>query len=234
MQEKKQNISPLKQKISQYVKYLGVSKREFYLKTGISRGTLENHTGITEDTLTKFLKTYPEINTDWLFKDEGSMLVKAKKYNEPTGDFSLVSDTKVEYQSIPLYDIDAYAGLVPLFKNGTKEPLDHISIPGIPKCDGAIHVTGDSMYPILKSGDIVLYKKINNIKDNIFFGEMYLVSIDMDGEEYIAVKYINKSDIPDNVKLVSYNKYHTERDVPLSKIRALAFVKASIRINTMN
>ena len=49
------------------------------------------------------------------------------------------------------------------------------------------------MYPLLKSGDIVLYKQLGNI-DDIFWGDMYLLSIDIDGEEYVTVKYIQKSD----------------------------------------
>ena len=46
------------------------SKREFYSRTGISRGTLESHTGITEDTITKFFATFPE--ADPLFILTGS------------------------------------------------------------------------------------------------------------------------------------------------------------------
>lgn len=60
MQEKKQNISPIKQRILEFAERVTNSKREFYSKTGISRGTLESHTGITEDTITKFFATYPE------------------------------------------------------------------------------------------------------------------------------------------------------------------------------
>lgn len=223
------------ERLLQLIDYKRITKRRFYNDTGLSNGFLDKVKDIGVSKLELILSAYPDINPMWLITGEGSMLKDKRIYNDvPHRDFSLVSDSKVEYQSIPLYDIDAYAGLVPLFKNGSKIPIDHITIPGIPKCDGAVHVTGDSMYPLLKSGDIVLYKKINNIQDNIFFGEMYLVSIDMDGEEYIAVKYINKSEIKDHIKLVSYNQYHADRDIPLSKIRALAFVKASIRINSMN
>lgn len=56
MQEKTQNISPIKQRILQFIANLGISKREFYSLTGISRGTLESKTGITEDTLTKHFR----------------------------------------------------------------------------------------------------------------------------------------------------------------------------------
>lgn len=53
---------------------LGISKREFYLKIGVSRGTLESKTGITEDVLTKFIATFPDISLDWLIMGVGDML----------------------------------------------------------------------------------------------------------------------------------------------------------------
>lgn len=83
--------------------------------------------------------------------------------------FRLKTDSSLESQQIPLYDIEAVAGLVLLFQDSkAQEPIDHISIPHLPKCDGAVYVTGDSMYPLLKSGDIVLYKEINDIRNEIF------------------------------------------------------------------
>lgn len=74
MQEKKQNISPVKQRILLFAESLGISKRDFYLKIGVSRGTLESKTGITEDILAKFIATYPDISIVWLLTGEGSML----------------------------------------------------------------------------------------------------------------------------------------------------------------
>ena len=102
----------------------------------------------------------------------------------------------------------------------------------LPRCDGAIYVVGDSMYPLLKSGDIVLYKQIGDVND-IFWGDMYLLSIDIDGEEYVTVKYIQKSEKPGCVKLVSQNPHHADKDIEIGRIRALAFVKASIRMNSI-
>jgi phage repressor protein C with HTH and peptisase S24 domain len=235
VQEKIQNISPIKQRILQFVENLHISKREFCDKTGISRGTLESHTGITEETITKFFATYPTIDPTWLFTGKGNQESKNNREEyHVDNDFNLSTDSIREIQQVPLYDMEAVAGLVPLFNEATKQiPIDYIRIPNLPKCDGAIYITGDSMYPLLKSGDIVLYKQISDIKDGIFWGEMYLISIDMSGEEFVTVKYIQKSDIPDHVRLVSYNQHHSDKDVLTSSIRALAFVKASIRINSM-
>ena len=154
--------------------------------------------------------------------------------NESMSTFPLATDRNMVTQHIPLFDLEASAGLVPLFTDtASQKPVDFITIPNLPKCDGAIHVTGDSMYPLLKSGDIVLYKKINDILNNIFWGEMYLVSVDLEGEEYITVKYIQKSEKPNHIKLVSHNQHHSDKEVHIAKVRALAFVKASIRINSM-
>lgn len=74
MQEKEQYISPIKQRILLFAGTLGISKRDFYAKIGVSRGTLESKTGITEDVITKFLATYPAVSVNWLMTGEGDML----------------------------------------------------------------------------------------------------------------------------------------------------------------
>ena len=136
-------------------------------------------------------------------------------------------------QSVPLYSIEGTAGLVPLFTDqDSAKPINYIHIPNLPKCDGAIYIVGDSMYPLLKSGDIVLYKQLQDI-DSIFWGDMYLLSLDLDGEEYITVKYIQKSEREGYVKLVSQNPHHADKDIEMSRIRAIALIKASIRMNSI-
>lgn len=74
MDKKEQKISPIKQRILQFADNLGISKREFYTKIGVSRGTLEANTGITEDVLAKFIAIYPEVSVIWLVTGEGEML----------------------------------------------------------------------------------------------------------------------------------------------------------------
>lgn len=72
-------------------------------------------------------------------------------------------------QNIPLYGIEATAGVVSLLRDPkSHKPIDTIRIPNMPNCDGAITVTGDSMYPLIKSGDIVLYKSITDIPQSVF------------------------------------------------------------------
>lgn len=148
--------------------------------------------------------------------------------------FSLRTDRTIGMQSVPLYELDATAGLVALFDGTTRQvPVGHLQIPDLPPCDGALYVRGDSMYPLLKSGDIVLYKEIPYTASNILWGEMYLLSFTLDGENYITIKYIQRADDNRFVRLVSHNPHHSPKEIPADSIRALALVKASVRFNTM-
>ena len=233
MQEKEQKISPIKQRILQFADSLGISKREFYSMIGVSRGTLESPTGITEDVLAKFVATFPQVSILWLMKGEGPIEQEKEQKIIPTHTFSLSTDRKVELQEVPLYDFDASAGLVAIFNSHHVEATDYLRIPNLPPVDGAIYVRGESMSPLLKSGDIVMYKKKELSIDSILWGEIYLLSFVSDGDTYTAVKYIRKSDRPGCVCLASFNSSFAPIDIPMASITALALVKASLTFHTM-
>ncbi len=189
---------------------------------------------LNSDAIANILTSYPKLSPRWLITGEGDVEISDQAL-ETNMKFNLRTDHEFDQQIIPLYDIEGVAGLIPLFDSPNEaETGEYISIPKVPKCDGAIFVTGDSMYPLLKSGDIVAYRKIHDFSSEIFWGEMYLVSVEVAGEEYISVKYIQKSEEgKEYIKLVSENKHHQPKDVHLSKVRAMALVKASVRINSM-
>ena len=237
MQENKQEKSPIKRKILLFLSENGISQYDFYRKTGITRGILGQNNGISEDNMARFLAAYPQVSVEWLLTGRGSML-RDQDIQLATPvvkeQFHLRTDHKVGLQSIPLYELDATAGLVELFSDQARQtPISHIQIPDLPPCDGALYVRGDSMYPLLKSGDIVLYKQVHDMQYGIFWGEMYLVSANVDGDEFVTIKYIHKSERENCVKLVSHNQHHEPKDIPISMIRALALVKASVRYNTI-
>lgn len=158
---------------------------------------------------------------------------KPKNINEPPNVYELKTDNNLKNQLIPLYDITATASVVEIFNDSSKiVPMDHIKIPNLPKCDGAIHITGDSMYPLLKSGDIALYREVQD-KSNIIWGEMYLIYLNNNGDEFFFCKYIHKSEREGYVRLASQNQHHQPVEFPIESIKQLAIVKASIRINSV-
>lgn len=221
-------------RMREYLDYKGITKYKFCNDLGFSNKFLDNSSNMGTDKACKILHHYPEINSEWLLTGNGPMIKEDNTSVMIMNTDRRTVDSIHMNQEIPLYDLEAVAGLRELFNSGEPQRvLDTIKIPNLPKCDGAISVTGDSMYPLLKSGDIVLYKETEF--ENIFFGEMYLLSVKLnEWEEYITVKYVQKSEQgSEYVKLVSQNSHHQPKDIHISKISALALIKASIRINTM-
>ena len=206
----------------QLAQRLGVGKTALsMIETGKSRLSTRNRNILVQEL---------NVNPDWLDTGDGEIFNADPSLS---ASYEHGRDSLLPLQSIPLYSIEATAGLVPLFEQKeAHNPINYIHIPNLPKCDGAVYVAGDSMYPLLKSGDIVLYKQLHNLED-IFWGDMYLLSIDIDGEEYVTIKYIQRSERDGFIRLVSQNPHHADKDVQLSRIRAIALVKASIRMNSM-
>lgn len=233
-------FSNIKERVLYISEYKQINKEIFFEELGVSYGNFKGkakESALSSDVLAKIITKYPDINIEWLLNGSGK-ITKDPSYmvNEPQSIYKLKTDRTINHnQIIPLYNIEATAGIVTLFKDADNyEPIDTISIPNLPKCDGAVYVTGDSMYPLLKSGDIVIYKQVNDIQNNIYYGEMYLLSIRSNGDDYVTVKFIQKSDKGEKyVKLVSQNQHHQPKDILVSKIDALALIKASVRINSM-
>lgn len=233
-------------KLCKWLIYIGYADNDAELasKLGYTKSSfsqiINEKVPLSEKFIDKLCAVNENINKVWILTENGEMLKSElenlMKVNEPTSVYNHKTGSLVDGQKIPLYNIEATAGIVTLFNDTNKiKPVDYIQIPNLPKCDGAVYITGDSMYPLLKSGDIIMYKQIHNILDGIFWGEMYLISIDLDGDEMVTVKYIQKSEKGENwIKLVSQNKHHDDRDVSLNKVKALALIKASIRINSMS
>lgn len=89
-----QKKSPIKQNILYFADSLNISRREFYKKIDVSRGTLESKSGITEEILSKFIATFPEINLQWLILGEGEMYQVNKLNNTP-----LYNKTEIEQKT---------------------------------------------------------------------------------------------------------------------------------------
>ena len=213
-------------------KTIGLTQEQLAQRLGIGKAALsmiETGKAALSSRNRNILVQELNVNPDWLETGKGCMFNAEPDLTA----YMHRTDNSLPLQSVPLYSIEGTAGLVPLFSDQAQlKPVNFIHIPNLPKCDGAIYIVGDSMYPLLKSGDIVLYKQLKDIGD-IFWGDMYLLSIDIDGEEYITVKYIQKSEREGYVKLVSQNPHHADKEVAVDRIRALALVKASIRMNSI-
>lgn len=203
---------------------------------------LANFLGINKSTLSNWYKRNTIdydlvfskcklVDKNWLLTGDGETPI-IKEGNIPAVYESKVTEKKIDNQEIPLYEISAAAGLKVLFQGGNQNIVDSLKLPNLSKVDGAMFVTGDSMYPLLKSGDIIAFKKVNNI-DYLHYGNIYILAYEIDGDDYLVVKFVNKSEKEGHLKLVSYNDHYHSIDIPIANIMAIALVKATVRYNIM-
>ncbi|OCB68576.1 peptidase S24 [Flavobacterium piscis] len=224
------------QRIKHYLDYKGIKVSALEKEVGMSNGSfasqLKNNKTIGLDKLENILSKHSDINIEWLLTGEGNML-KFDVLQEKGSVSYKKTEKDAKNQNIPLYSIQTTSGIIDLFGNNEyQNPVDSISIPKISECDGALYVTGDSMSPLIKSGDIVVYKKVYNHEKNIIWGEMYLVYINNDGNEFFFTRFLKQSEQESFVQLVAQNPDHQTIEFPVSSIKALALVKASIRVNS--
>ena len=181
---------------------------------GVSRSTLSNWIARNSIDFPLLLEKLKEVDYNWLLVGKGQPMHQSKYCHGGivSGEVEMIHNPKtadsMADRSVSLYNINAAANLKTLLANKPQYVVGKIQIPDIPVCDGAVYISGDSMYPILKSGDIVGFKEM-------------------------SVKYVNRSDAEGCIRLVSYNPHHEPMDVPLACIQAMAIVKFSIRKNMM-
>ena len=207
-------------RLGEYIEFKSITYRVFENSIGSSIGRIatavRNNRSINTNLLEKIISVYKDLNSVWLLTGKGEMI--------------LTNDIPIEVQTtpVPLYDGKTLKSLSRLFNNSRISPVDYIWVPNLPICNGAIKITGQFMGTIIKSGDIIFYKKI----EKILWGEMHLVSINIDGEEYITLKYIEEGLDQYSVLLTDQNSDY-QKEIEISKIMALALVPARISINAM-
>lgn len=211
------------------------AERGFSLSNGYLSKQKKRGGDLGESVLLLILENSPDLSPEWLLTGEGEMLrdsqghtMEVKPIHKPTS-----KEPTEELQYIPYYSFEATAGVIELIDTSAEYEVGKIVVPNMPKCDGAVAITGDSMYPLLKSGDIVAFKLIHDI-NNIHYGDMYLISLNEDGDTYITVKWLQRHPTdPSKAILVSHNEHYAPREVELRHIHRIALIKLSIRYNSM-
>lgn len=140
---------------------------------------------------------------------------------------------KLSVRQIPLYDIAATAGFMNIYKDERPSVSEYLTIPNLPPVDGAIYARGDSMSPLIESGDIVIFKNVELNPGNILWGNIYIVSYVIDGDDYTVLKYVRQSGKAGHIRLESFNTRYDPQEIPASCVTAMALVKASITFHTI-
>jgi transcriptional regulator with XRE-family HTH domain len=216
------------ERIKAYCKLKKISIRQFEIQSKLSNGYVSSmRKGLGIEKLENVLNAFPDLSREWLLYGEGDML----KGEVQT--FELKTDQDRAQRRVPVFDLAATAGFIALYNDLSPGAREYITIPNLPPVDGAIYARGDSMSPLIESGDIIIFKKVDLCPDNVLWGHIYIVSYSIEGDDYTVLKYLRQSPRNGYIRLESFNSRYDPQDIPASSITALALVKASITFHTI-
>jgi len=216
-----QNISLFKQRILQFIDNQGIKKSDFYRKTGITRGVLDHTTGLTEDNLTKFIATYPEINVNWLLNGEGEMLTKEPDQQETVSTIPDIHQPKIitvdshNKDNIVLVPQKLKAGYLSGYDNPSFiQKLPTYRMPGINNgVFRMFEIEGHSMFPTLPNKSFVVGQFVENWETGIKDNQIYAI-ISNEVEDGLVKRCLNRIKKYDNLICKSDNR----RNFPVQNI----------------
>jgi len=214
------NNEDTKMRLMQFIKHLGMTTRTFEIKCRMSNGYIRSmRKGLGEDKLNNVLNTFPQLSRNWLLFGEGDMLNNPPQQSE---------DSELSENIRYWEDVSATGGCMEFLENPDEHEVKMISVPRFADCTDAVNIYGDSMYPVYKSGEIILIKPWK--ESFIDYGCCYLI-VTKNGNR--MVKYLRRSEHSDKVLCVSENKQFDPFEIDRSDILRLFLVRGSIKSDTV-
>ncbi len=225
----------------------GVIERIKYIirEMGLTRGEFANRIDVDSSNLSKYLNGKLTINDslinrivinlglskEWLTTGNDLPYAKVKNavstisFDGKIGNSNTVSFSD---KGTPVYDIDVTAGAMPRARMFANENIvGYVNLPSIPPGCRIVGVSGDSMQPVIRSGDLLAVRELTNIQQ-IFWGQIYVVVLD----DYCMVKYVRRHSDPDMVILRSENPNYDDMEIRRTDIRDLMFVQHIVHVDT--
>lgn len=204
------------ERILKIIHYKKINKNRFYQETGLSNGFFDKVKDVGASKLEYILKTYPEINPEWLLLGAGSMLRPGFEHQK-------------EFDKIPFFKKNILSGyriqdllhstyakknayVIPKFKNN--------------EVDFLIEAESNIMAPKYLMGDILACSLIHNVTF-IQWNKPHLIATKGQG---VFVKRIMKGATNDFYMMVSDNPQYHPFEVPKDEILDIALIVGFIRL----
>lgn len=226
----------LKDRILKFISVKGITVQVFEKESGLSNGAVSKMGDNTRrSTIDKISNAFPDINRDWLLTGNGEMLKPDRRDLSPNArlvggvysagqkddgvamvDFVPVSATASFIESLS-GDSDSDFDKYPLIPKGNEgDNIESLKI---------FEVDGDSMFPTISSGSLILAKIIP--EKSWHYAEGVVVAV---FSEYVVVKRVARNCLltENYIILRSDNEDYGEMNVALADLRALYKAKRII------
>ena len=202
-------------------------KSHFANFLGIPKSTLANWESRDSINVRTIKEAMPEISADWLLYGEGDMIETTFEEEDNRvafDDSGVPAPSVIPDNAIKLWrDVEVSGGALTLFDDTLSNATTPMVIPSFNDCTDAVTLYGDSMYPLIKSGDMVLLREWK--EEYIEFGSAYLI-VTKSGNR--MVKYVRTSEKEGYVRCVSENHHYEPFDIKRDDILRMFAVKGII------
>lgn len=183
---------------------------------------LKGQRNVTVDQMHRLFQHYG-VNANYMFGLSDELFL----YEDPT---ITTHDMQVRYQgkrnNITLYPHNALAGDAIETQDIDLSELPRFSVPGLNGQLAAIHISGDSMYPNLTNGDIVVCEPVEH-NSSLRENHIYVIVTDVVVAKRIQV--VRAPSGEERLRLISDNdSVYKPYEIDLSEIRQLYKVKARL------
>lgn len=220
---KSEQISSIVERLKHFIEEQGITEIEFCETIDMPYVFYTEMKGaIPEKHLKNITVKYPDLSIAWLMAGEGSML-RAGSAKIPEQD--IPNDGNAKKSSTIKYfpSVNGSMGGIEFLDNPDEFYTD-IILPGFGECKFAVNAFGDSMYPVIKSGQIVIMMPW--VERFIDWGHIYMV---VTKSGYRAIKYLRPSMKEGYVTCESENKENNPSfDIEMEDIHKLYLVKGWI------
>lgn len=207
----------VKDKFDKLLNHLGLSHRSISLELGYSDSYMNKiitgRSSPTLDLYQKLLEKYPELSRNWLFFDEGEMLIETAA---PKATPSYSQEKQAE-ANVFFLEARAAAGGPALIQS--QQALDALPKGYLPMLSGkekhlCIEVTGNSMEPTLLNHDTLICRQLQKGK-NLQNGQVYVV-VTNDGA--VAKRIVLTAAQKNTLILTSDNAMYPSYELPLDEV----------------
>lgn len=207
-------MGTIKERLEAYLNMKGISKSEFGRAIGVSAAYVNGiRKSIQPDKLEAIARQFADLNIDWLMTGNGEMTRLAQFSASPP------STGTIKYFT----NVGATMGKALELENPSEYDTEDIVLPQFRDCRYAINAFGDSMSPLIRSGQIVL---LSDWKESfIAYNQIYLV-VTKNG--YRTIKRLRQGTDDAHVLCVSENTDYEPFEVELADIHRLYLVKGWI------
>lgn len=165
------------------------------------------------------------VNKSWLLNDEGEMFDQEKKMQATQ---LARQNGSANFQLIPVYNMDVVGG----FSANSEEDCasyinNYVPFLNARKYDIAMPISGNSMYPTYPAGAVVLLREVQNWREYLEYGQVYVLVLN-DGRRIL--KEVRR---PEDMEMrkshflcVSHNPQYDPAELQISMVQSMYIVKA--------